>query len=896
MTQSKMPQDNISGTKKNPSLKWVAVVVVVVVIVIIGSIAVMMRPTGNNQTTTPTLSASAASQTSEVNQSISFSATVTGGTPSSVIFNFGDGTTGSATLSNGAYTVSHAYSNPGSYLVTANATVNGVTANNFNNIIQITVSPTSSSAALAAESTEAQILMTTQLYTSGDSVALTGTTFESPSASGWTVGYFIWTYGDGATHADYAVQNVTTGGFLSDNVTHTYSSPGVYPITLGVITFNASNYNANTYQSNGYSYSYYPLSDLTQILSSGSDYLNNTYVSTIVVGASGQTLKIGNSSSSTSLKVITVAENVPGGPFTFDPAIAPSTIELELVENVYEPLLAYNASSTSIIPVVAAKLPTTANGLLSPDGLNYTFPIRQGLKFSNGDTLTAWDVYASMVRDLLFTQGVPGTNGFLISSDLLPGGGFAPGAESYQNITHAITVDNSSQTVTFHLLFPDAAFLTYFASLWGTQIMDYNWLSQHGQNITFTPAGFQYYQKFGFQSTYNNFVRYNMMGSGPYEVGDYVLGQSILLVPNPNYTPIKGVVGFNHAANDEVQIYWVLSPETALLMLKSGQANIAIRLPSSDYPSITSMQSQGKVNITSYPTEKIYFFAFNFDINTTLMQKFGSQFSVPANYFANPDVREAFSLAFNYTNYLDSILGNKVYGVNFGSSYTGLIPYGMPGYQSASQLQNVPTYDLSQATKLMQESGNYSTSVNIPIVVWSGDLTDYAAASMWAQALHSIDPNIQATPIYQEFSTVEGYAVPGQNPMPIYLWDWNPPWNWPTATFDFLYLAGEYGGYIPPANGIDYGSLNAWGYTQEAQQWSEMNNLTLSGISASNSTTALKYFDQAEQIAINMSLYVYLYQANGIYVSAPNIHGLSMEMNPIGNSATQMFYNYLTIT
>ncbi|MEM0050500.1 MAG: ABC transporter substrate-binding protein [Candidatus Bathyarchaeia archaeon] len=890
MTQSESARDDVSP--KGASKRWVlpVVIVVVVIVVIAGIIIAIPRPTP----TSLTLSAVASNNNVAVNQTVTFTAQVSGGSPSSVLFNFGDGTEGLAALSNGKYVISHSYENAGNYLITAYATLGGKTANNLNNIIQVVVNPATLSPSIAPKSTEAQILSSSQLYTVGDSVTLTGTSLELPSASNWTIGYFIWNFGNNNSKIDYAMQNQTNGQFKTDNVSITYSQPGVYPVKLGIITFNSTGYTSSTTSINGYNYTYYQLSDLGSILRS-SNYVNNTYTKTIVVGQSGQILKIGSSTNSTTLKTITVAEVVPGGPFSFDPAIAPSTVDLEPIENVYEPLVTYNGSSSSIIPVVASEVPSAANGLISPNGLNYTFPIRQGLKFSNGDTLTAWDVYTSIVRDLLLTQGVPSTNGFLLAQDLLPGGGFAAGAESYQNITRAVTVDNSSQTVTFHLLFPDPAFLTYLASLWGTQVMDYNWLSQHGQNITFTPSGFQYYTKYGFEANYNDYVRYNMMGSGPYMVGSYILGQSILLIPNPNFTPIPGIPGFNHKATTNVQIYWVLSSETALLMLKSGQANIVIRLPSSDYPAVIQMMNQGKVNVTSFNTEKVYFFAFNFNINETLMRNFGSQFSVPSAYFANPYIRMAFAYAFNYTNYIDNLLGNKVYGVNFGSSYTGLIPKGMPGYIPPSQMQNVPYYNLSIATQYMKQSGNYSTPVNIPIIVWSGDLTDYAAASMWAQALHTMDPNIQATPIYQEFTTVEGYAVPGANPMPIYLWDWNPPWNYPTATMTFLYLSGEYGGYLPPANGIDYGYLNSLGYSKEAQQWNELNNYILSGKNANNTAAALKFFDLADQIAVNMTMYVYLYQSNGIYITSPEIQGMNWEMNPLTNSATQMFYNYLSV-
>ncbi|MGC9193813.1 MAG: ABC transporter substrate-binding protein, partial [Thermoplasmata archaeon] len=187
----------------------------------------------------------------------------------------------------------------------------------------------------------------------------------------------------------------------------------------------------------------------------------------------------------------------------------------EVIVNVYEQLVQYNGSSTSqLFPMVASEIPTIANGGISSNYLNYTFHIRTGLKFSNGDPLTAWDVYASIVRSLLFVQGSPGTPDWIIAQDLLPGGGYATGLYTngtalYDNITNAITVNNATQTVTFHLLKIDPAFLDYLANPQCAAIMDYSWLVSHGAGITFTPAGFLAYTSEGNEVNFNNYIRYN---------------------------------------------------------------------------------------------------------------------------------------------------------------------------------------------------------------------------------------------------------------------------------------------------------------------------------------------------------------------------------------------------
>ncbi|MGC8497846.1 MAG: ABC transporter substrate-binding protein, partial [Thermoplasmata archaeon] len=348
----------------------------------------------------------------------------------------------------------------------------------------------------------------------------------------------------------------------------------------------------------------------------------------------------------------------------------------------------------------------------------------------------------------------------------------------YQNITRAITVDNTSQTVTFHLLKPDPAFLDYIANPFGSSILDYNWLVLHGAGITFTPSGFLSYMVHGNEANYNNYVRYNTMGSGPYMIKSYLIGQSITFEPNPYYTPIPGVPGYDHPANDTVYIQWEKDPSTALLIAESGQTDIVEGLPNYDYSILSHLAAEGKINITTFPSLSVYFYAFNFDVNTTILSSLSSSYSLPQYYFTNIDVRRAFAYAFNYTNYVNNLLGNDRYGADFGFHYTGIIPLGMAGYMNSTQLNNagatVPTYNIAIAKQYMEESGLYNTSINIPIMVWAGDPVDYAAAQEWATTLNTIDPNIHANAFYLEIPSLLGYLVMGQNPMPIYLLSWGP--------------------------------------------------------------------------------------------------------------------------
>jgi len=96
--------------------------------------------------------------------------------------------------------------------------------------------------------------------------------------------------------------------------------------------------------------------------------------------------------------VITVVENQPGGPFSLDPDIDYEIVGYEVISNIIGTLLVYNGSSTtSFIPFIAEEVPTVQNGGISDNYTVYTFHIRPGLYFSNGDPITAYDVWYSII-------------------------------------------------------------------------------------------------------------------------------------------------------------------------------------------------------------------------------------------------------------------------------------------------------------------------------------------------------------------------------------------------------------------------------------------------------------------------------------------------------------------
>jgi ABC-type transport system substrate-binding protein len=412
-------------------------------------------------------------------------------------------------------------------------------------------------------------------------------------------------------------------------------------------------------------------------------------------------------------------------------------------------------------------------------------------------------------------------------------------------------------------------------------------LNEIGAGITFTPAGFYAYQDQSNLGSYNLKAQWNPVASGPYMIQSLVPGQSVTLVANPGFPGVPGIP----AVSNTVVIQWVKDPETAYSLFASGQADIVAFLPTDYLALILKQVADGKAAMYQTPSLSNWFFTFTVGINETAMKAdFGPQYQAPSDYFGNLDVREAFAYAFNYTNYIDEIVGDVKYGIDFGSSYAGMIIPGLPDYVPPSQLQNVPTYDLAKAKQLLQQSGQYNTKINIPVSIYNGNANDFAAAQMWGAALNSIDPNITMNPVYVSIPSWYAYAY--AYAIPISESGWGADYPYPSDFVDNMYKQG--GWYVAPYDWTVH-QLNSTGHADQAAMFAQMNSLIQIADSTTNATLAAQDYRQAEQLAINLYMDVYLVVDNNFLVVKPYMNGyqgqISYEENPMFSYlATGLFF------
>ncbi len=286
---------------------------------------------------------------------------------------------------------------------------------------------------------------------------------------------------------------------------------------------------------------------------------------------------------------------------TLDPALAYDTASGEVIQNVYQTLVFYDGDKPgSFVPMLASEMPT-----ISADGKTYTFKIRQGVTFSNGDPLTPDDVVYSFVRGLLQAGGVSpqwllsepffGVGNRDVSQVLDPSGKLMDDPTNLQKVDPAklkavctqlntqIVADDTAGTVTMTLKQPWGPFLATIAQTWGS-IMDPKWVAANGG----WDGSCDTWQKFyGIQSSDDPLTKV-AMGTGPFTLDHWTPGQEIVLTKNPTYWGTA-------PAMDKVTIQIIPEWGTRFSELQAGDADIV------DVPVENRSQADAMVgNLSAY--------------------------------------------------------------------------------------------------------------------------------------------------------------------------------------------------------------------------------------------------------------------------------------------------------
>ena len=551
-------------------------------------------------------------------------------------------------------------------------------------------------------------------------------------------------------------------------------------------------------------------------------------------------------------------------PDTLDPAVTYVTPGWEVVDQVYQGLVTYNGSSVTNFEGVLAKSWT-----ISSDEMNYTFVLRQGVTFSNGDPFNAYVMWYSVYRTIVMAQAPF----WILNQNLAAGNGisfnvtdsmlnsmnyFAPSSanlSAMMNPHQSVQVINASE-IQFNLGYGTngmAPYSQFLATLETPMAMavDPAYVASHGGVSAGKP---------------NGAMTTSALGTGFYELQSWVTGQSVSLVKNLNYwgnnlpkSELNNAI--EPAILNSVIIYF--RPSAASIAdLRSGDAQM-IFVPVTYY-NVTS----GISGVTT----------------RVLNPAYGSAEAVSYVYmdpmafepFNNTLVREAISYAINYNVIIKNVFANHAI------QWVGPVPPGFQYYNESTTGLGPYQYNATKAAELLAQAGYVAqlpsgTILNpggksFPTVSFlydSDSPTDTQAAQIIASNLASIGIIVSPTGLpYKADTGVIYSASTNSTSYPMGIGFYSEDY---TASIDYVYYFTS-DNYIGTSN---YADSNAIAWTLNAS--TSFNPSVV--ISDFNHITRAMYYNYTD---------IWLYVADEMTVNQSGLTG--MIPNPAGSAAGYFLY------
>ncbi|MGC2290106.1 MAG: PKD domain-containing protein [Thermoplasmata archaeon] len=904
---------------------------------------------------------------------------------SSFTFNFGDGTVNTTT----SPTLDHSYSSAGDYIISVSALVNGVVHSNAHALATVSVAtsyatdslgtfPTTLGSILSNSTSTAnpttllqvgQSLTFQGMYTLPPTNPLYSLTTPTVVSPGGTV--------SGATNTSQTAQ-----------ATFTYAKPGAYEVSFvgaGAATGNPTAYANYTYT--------------VEVAAAGQNY-GFAGSSTTVDPHPGQIIAYeaysgGATTFDPAIDYDLAGYEVVGN--VYQTLIAYNGSAAGPDANSYVPMIA------TCVPGSAQCTALYGNDLQQGDNYTFVISSTPQF-YDYYDTVNgvhpSWGVYPSDVMfSVLRTMGFSllpypfFTNGWILTQSLLPGGNgtwddglHATFNNTPQQMFAAMTINGTDcptvamtqehGCITFNANASNSYgsswpfFLELISDEQGGSVVPCGWFSMpsQGQGIPGwtatntldqgphpcrapTPAQISAMAPTSFDSWEQNYynavtgvyagnTQWRTVGSGPYYLSQFTLGESYGLGANPAYqaSPTCTWSACQPAAGDYVPVVHVTWESDTTLgeeSMASGVADFA-SFPATDTGFLLSLIQEGKANAVVVPSLAIntLFFALNFSVSAAKAYT-SNPVDIPSNFFSYLGMRQFLIHAYPYASVESTV--NTIDGIQYAFDFGGAIPDFMGNYYphniawptgnpctnatdpscpaywwAAMNDPTGPYYDPQAASCTSAKPCTFS------IYNSEGDTAEDERMELFAASVSSVSGGAISMTVVDIPATtlaLEGTAGPGTNALPMETGVWYPdypdptdyvaPFYYPDATFSLPESTAEgllsslvdtptpnaYNSTLPsgaacPTDYNFYVNISAAGYAvvpqscQGAAYDAMIGLMTLAGALPANGLRVLE-FDQAETIANQLGLMISEYQDDLVIPYAAWVHPDSISTNVI---------------
>ncbi|WP_349828073.1 ABC transporter substrate-binding protein [Brevibacterium litoralis] len=280
----------------------------------------------------------------------------------------------------------------------------------------------------------------------------------------------------------------------------------------------------------------------------------------------------------------------------------------------------------------------------SEDAKTWTFTMREGATWSDGEPITAADVkwtYDQMVADTE-QSGMASANGSLV-----------------QNFESVEAPDDSTLVVTMKE--PQAAV--------------------PGEEIPIVPK--HVWEEF--ENPVEEAVDADVVGSGPYLLEGYQPNQRISLVKNPEYYGEQPGV-------DRIEYIYYTDAEAQVAALRAGEVDFVTGLSPEQYE---ALEGEDGITVNNGVGRKFYAISFN----SGKAGADGQEFGTGAEALKDPDVRQAIRQGIDADTLRQQIVGD------YAVPGTELIPPSYPQYNLPADDEAILSYDPEAAQELLEGAG-----------------------------------------------------------------------------------------------------------------------------------------------------------------------------------------------